>query len=177
MRLSKRPFRTRDTETLFAWFPTERDALQWAGAGLSWPLNKREFSKLVAQHRGTSPIREVWAVFDAEDEMIGHFQLTYNRRLNTVGLGRIAIRPDRRGEGLAAPMMDLILEKAFARDWVHRLELLVYSHNTAAIHAYQRAGFVLEGTRRETTPIAGEIWDTKIMSILRNEFDKRTERE
>ena len=112
-----------------------------------------------------------------DGEMVAHFQISYNRRLNTAGLGRIAITPALRGLSLSADLMKLILDQAFARPWVHRVDLLVYSHNEVAQRTYQRAGFVLEGIRRETTPIGNEIWDTHMMSLLRREFDKRTERE
>ena len=176
MTLSLRKFTARDIDPLFSWFQSERDVLQWAGAALSWPLSKREFKALIRQHRGSHPVREVWAV-QSEDRMVGHFQIGLNRRLRTAGLGRIALKPDLRGQGLAAPLMALIVSRAFAHEWVNRVDLLVYSHNTSAIAAYQAAGFVLEGTRRESTPIGTEIWDTHIMSILRKEFDKRTERE
>ncbi|MEO1321661.1 MAG: GNAT family protein [Pseudomonadota bacterium] len=177
MTLTLRKFQPRDMNELFSWFPTERDVLQWAGASLSWPIQKREFRALIRQHRGLDPLREIWAVCAPQDEMVGHFQLGFNRRLKTVGIGRIAIKPAVRGKGLSAALMALILDRAFARTWVHRVDLLVYSHNESAIKAYQKSGFVLEGTRRETTPIGQEVWDTHIMSLLRYEFDKRTERE
>lgn len=176
MTLHLRKFTKRDIALLFSWFETEREVLQWAGAALSWPLRRREFIDLIKQHRGDSPTREVWAVIQG-DEMVGHFQIGLNRRLKTAGLGRIALSPHRRGQNLAAPMMALIVARAFSHPWVHRTDLLVYAQNTAAIQAYQRAGFVLEGTRRESTPIGKEVWDTHIMSLLRREFDKRTERE
>lgn len=176
MTLALRKFQKSDIAELFSWFQTERDVLQWAGAALAWPLSKREFNTLIKQHRGAEPIREVWAVMQ-NGSMIGHFQLSLNRRLRTAGIGRIALAPAQRGHGLAPTLMKLILDRAFHRDWVHRADLLVYSHNTTAIKTYDRAGFVLEGTRRETTPIHDEVWDTHIMSMLRNEFDKRTERE
>lgn len=176
MTLRLRKFEKRDIRALFSWFESERDTLQWAGAALSWPLRRSEFVDLIKQHRGPAPVREVWAVMQGV-EMIGHFQIGLNRRLRTAGLGRIALAPPLRGHGLAAPLMELILDQAFSHDWVHRADLLVYSHNPAAIRAYQAAGFQLEGTRRESTPIGDEIWDTHIMSLLRREFDKRTERE
>ena len=176
MSLQFRKFTKKDIAPLFAWFQSEREVLQWAGAALSWPLRRGEFIELIKLHRGGAPVREVWAVMRA-DEMAAHFQISFNRRLNTAGLGRIAIAPQLRGQALAADLMDLILSQAFSRAWVHRVDLLVYSHNDAAIRTYQRAGFVLEGTRRETTPIANELWDTHMMSLLRREFDKRTERE
>ena len=176
MTLELRKFDKRDIRALFSWFETEREALQWAGAALSWPLKRSEFVHLIKQHRGTAPLREVWAVTQGET-MIGHFQIGLNRRLRTAGLGRIAIAPHARGKGLSSPLMELIVERAFSHLWVHRTDLLVYTHNTRAIRAYEAAGFTLEGTRRETTPIGDEIWDTHIMSLLRREFDKRTERE
>lgn len=176
MSFQLRKFTKKDIAPLFEWFRSERDVLQWAGAALSWPLQRREFIDLIKLHSGAAPIREVWAVM-LDGDMAAHFQISYNRRLNTAGLGRIAIAPLFRGRSLAAELMDLILDQAFSRAWVHRVDLMVYSHNEAALQAYQRAGFVLEGTRRETTPIGNELWDTHMMSLLRGEFDKRTERE
>ena len=176
MSFKLRKFSKKDISPLFEWFQSERDVLQWAGAALSWPLQRREFIDLIKQHRGVSPIREVWAVM-RDGEMAAHFQISFNRRLNTAGLGRIAIAPRLRGQALAGELMDLILAQAFSRGWVHRVDLLVYSHNDVAFRAYRRAGFVMEGTRRETTPIGHEVWDTHMMSLLRREFDKRTERE
>ena len=176
MTLELRKFEKKDIPELFSWFQSERDVLQWAGAALTWPLNRRELIELIKQHRGAEPQREVWAV-TRSGETIGHFQLALNRRLETVGLGRIAIAPRLRRQRLSDPLMALILKRAFLHKWVHRVDLLVYSHNTSAIHAYERAGFTCEGTRRETTPIHKERWDTHVMSLLRREFDKRTERE
>lgn len=176
MSFQLRKFTKRDIKPLFEWFQSEREVLQWAGAALSWPLQRREFIDLIKLHRGAAPTREVWAVL-RDGDMAAHFQISYNRRLNTAGLGRIAIAPRFRGRSLAAGLMDLILDQAFSRAWVHRVDLMVYSHNDAAFLTYQRAGFVLEGTRRETTPIGNELWDTHMMSLLRGEFDKRTERE
>ena len=176
MTLQSRKFQKRDISELFAWFKTEEQALLWAGAALNWPLQRRAFTELLKQDGHHSPYREVWAV-DRAGEMIGHFQIVFNRRLQTAGLGRIALAPHVRGEGLSGSLMALILDHAFSPSWVHRVELNVFSQNARAISAYERVGFVLEGTRRQTTPIHGEIWDTHLMSILRPEFDKRTERE
>ncbi len=171
-----RKFEKRDIKELFSWFTSERDVLQWAGANMAWPLQRGEMAKLIKQHRGLAPLREVWAVWQGS-EMVGHFQLSLNRRLRTAGLGRIAIAPQHRSKGLSKPLMELITQQAFSHPWVHRVDLMVYTHNHIAIRAYEAAGFTLEGTRRETTPIENEVWDTHMMSLLRYEFDKRTERE
>ena len=79
MTLRLRKFEKRDISALFAWFETERDVLQWGGAGLSWPLRRSEFVDLIKQHRGPDPTREVWAVMRG-DEMIGHVQIGHSVR-------------------------------------------------------------------------------------------------
>ena len=178
--LSLRVFQKPDIPELFSWFSSEREVLEWAGAQMPWPLEAREFKRLIKEHRRKRPTRSLWAVW-TQQRMIGHFQLGLNRRLRTIGLGRIGLAPTARGRGLGHTLVQLALQQAFSERWAHRVELMVYDHNQAAIKTYQHAGFVLEGTRRQTTPIHDEVWDTHIMSLLRPEykirFDRRTERE
>ncbi|MEO0550970.1 MAG: GNAT family protein [Pseudomonadota bacterium] len=180
MKLRQRKFTTRDIDELLTWFTTERDVVQWAGAHLPYPLHRGHIRDLVFQHRGKTPAREVWCLCDETDTMIGHFQFGYSQRLRQATLGRIAINPAYRGRGLAAHLMPSAVAQAFSHDWVNRLELRVYDFNQPAISAYERAGFVHEGTRRQSTPIEDEFWNTHVMSLLREEyssFDKRTEQE
>lgn len=176
MTLQLRPFKKQDIPDLFSWFSSEREVLLWGGASLAWPLQRRQFVDLIKRHRGADPDREIWSV-TRDNDMLGHFQIGFNRRLNSAALGRIVLAPRVRGQGLSRPLLKLILRTAFRRAWVHRVDLMVYAPNAPAISAYLRAGFVHEGTRRQTTPYCNEIWDTHMMSILRPEFDKRTERE
>ncbi|MDJ0920852.1 MAG: GNAT family protein [Henriciella sp.] len=180
MSLRQRKFTTRDIDELLTWFETERDVLQWAGAHLPYPLQRGHIRELVFQHRGKSPTREVWCLCNDADAMVGHYQLGYSSRLRQATLGRIAINPACRGQGLATKLMSLAIPQAFSQAWVNRLELRVYDFNTPAIVAYTRAGFVHEGTRRQSTPIEDTFWNTHVMSLLREEynaFDKRTEQE
>lgn len=179
-RLFLRPFRTREIAELKSWFPTESDVLQWAGASLKYPVADRDLKQLVAKHHGGKPRYEVWAADDTTGSMLGHLQIWYNDRLQQATLGRLAIAPHHRGSGLGRELTELALAKAFSRSEINRVELRVYDHNIAAKAAYSRAGFVYEGTRRQSTPIGETYWNTDVMSLLRNEYervDKRTERE
>ncbi len=181
MGLLQRKMQRKDIATLKDWFATEREGLLWAGAAMPWPLQRATFIGLIKAHTGTHPPRELWCLDDAEGKLVGHYQLRCNYRLRTLGLGRVAIAPDRRGQGLGQALMDLAIDYAFSRAWVHRLELNVYNVNRRAFRTYRKAGFVLEGTRRQTTPIGHELWDTHMMSLLRPDYarklDKRTEGE
>lgn len=67
-------------------------------------------------------------------------------------------------------MLRLALDKAFALDVIHRVELHVYTFNKRAIDTYAGMGFVREGILRSFAPASGERWDAMVMSILRPEW-------
>lgn len=53
---------------------------------------------------------------------------------------------------------------------LHRVELEVYAFNPRAIRCYEKAGFRLEGTRRQAHYHDGAYHDVHLMSILRHEL-------
>lgn len=63
-------------------------------------------------------------------------------------------------------MLRLVLEEAFARREIERVELNVYTWNTPAIRSYEGLGFKTEGVRRShqwlTTRISGKqrLWNS-----------------
>jgi putative acetyltransferase len=63
-----------------------------------------------------------------------------------------------------AAMIDL------ADNWLglRRLELEVWADNAAAIHLYEKFGFVVEGTGRQFARRAGELVDAHFMARLRS---------
>lgn len=104
---------------------------------------------------------------------IGHIELWFDWRNGNATVQRVAINPEHRGLGYSKQMMQLVMEQAFTFPEIFRLELNVYSFNTTAIKTYTRVGFKHEGTRRSSTLVGDERWDTAIMAILRDEYHPR----
>ncbi len=77
--------------------------------------------------------------------------------------------PRARGRGLGTEAVRLLLDHAFRDLNLHRVSLLVFDTNRAAIRTYERAGFRHEGTLREAAFIGGEYVDVRLMAILRAE--------
>lgn len=180
MKLGFRPFERRDIATLKSWFPGEEDVLQWAGASLTYPVRDRDMKAWIKAHNSAERTLEAWSAEAPDGALCGHVQIWFDDRLRQATIGRVAIAPERRGGGLSHQVIDHAISRSLARPEVNRLELRVYDHNTTAIAAYVRAGFVHEGLRRQSTPVRGGFWNTAVMSLLREEFDKfdkRTERE
>ncbi|RKW69883.1 GNAT family N-acetyltransferase [Galactobacter caseinivorans] len=82
---------------------------------------------------------------------------------------RILMGPAGRGRGLGTEATRLILDHAFATTELHRIELEVYSFNPRARRAYEKAGFVAEGVRRDALLFDGEWINAEVMSVLRSD--------
>ena len=74
------------------------------------------------------------------------------------------------GRGLGTEATELMLGHAFENLGLHRVGLSVFSYNTRAIRAYEKAGFRHEGRLRDAIQRDGRYWDEIQMGILREEW-------
>ncbi|GAB2458220.1 hypothetical protein GCM10027162_63280 [Streptomyces incanus] len=79
-------------------------------------------------------------------------------------------RPRGRGRGLGTEATRLIVAHGFERLGLRRIQLEAYGNNPRALRVYGKAGFVVEGVRREVTFRDGERVDEVIMAILDREW-------
>lgn len=75
--------------------------------------------------------------------------------------------------GYGSDATRVLLRYAFLELNLNRVYLGVFSYNTRAIRAYEKIGFVHEGTRRQVVFRDGEYHDMLEMSILRHEWEAR----
>lgn len=94
---------------------------------------------------------------------------TFPNRPRRRHVGRIGISVSEawQGKGVGKALMQAGID--LADNWLNltRLELEVYADNAAAIHLYERFGFVYEGTLRQHAFRNGEYIDSNIMGRLR----------
>jgi RimJ/RimL family protein N-acetyltransferase len=74
------------------------------------------------------------------------------------------------GRGLGTEATQLMLHHAFERLGLHRVGLTVFSYNTRAIRAYEKAGFRIEGRLREAIQRETVYFDEVQMGILAGEW-------
>jgi RimJ/RimL family protein N-acetyltransferase len=90
----------------------------------------------------------------------------------SVRLRRIAVKEPGRGVGSA--LLKAVMRHVFASLRLHRLDLMVLTHNERARRTYLRAGFVEEGVVRENYRLPdGSYGSMVLMSILRSEWEAR----
>ena len=72
--------------------------------------------------------------------------------------------------GFGTTAMRLLLKHGFETLNLNRICLDVYATNPRAIRSYEKAGYVLEGRKRQATVKNGQYVDVLFMSILRSEW-------
>ncbi|TWT09274.1 GNAT family N-acetyltransferase [Planomicrobium sp. CPCC 101079] len=77
----------------------------------------------------------------------------------------IGVHKDCRGRGIGKVLF-LHLEKWVKKAGLHRLDLTVISENKAAVALYKKAGFVIEGTKRDSLLVGNQFVDEYYMAKL-----------
>jgi RimJ/RimL family protein N-acetyltransferase len=165
------PFSPMHFSTLSAWFADESAVVQWGGPMVHYPLDAVQMQSMLEEGTSDPPRRQCWMA-EQDGDWVGHVQLGFDWRNGNATLGRVIVNPDERGKGLSTLMLKLAIKQAFDYPQIDRLELNVYTFNQPAIRAYSSLGFVHEGTRRSSTLVVEERWDTSIKSMLRSEYQQ-----
>ncbi len=97
---------------------------------------------------------------------LGLFPATAPRRRHTASIG-MAVHDDFQGRGVGGALLAAMVD--LADNWLnlHRIELEVYADNAAAIHLYEKFGFVTEGILRDYAFREGGFVDACMMARVR----------
>ena len=160
--LALEPFAPGCYAALASWFADQSQLTQWGGPAVRFPLDERQLEAML-------PVpgrRFAWMAL-REGEAVGHVQLGVGRGASVARLRRVVVAPAFRGQRLAMPMLQLVLDHAFAMPEIHRVDLGVYTWNAGAIRTYARLGFTCGEVRVASVRVGGEEWDSQEMSLTR----------
>ncbi|MGW2391145.1 GNAT family N-acetyltransferase [Streptomyces lydicamycinicus] len=99
---------------------------------------------------------------------LGELALSQIDPPNAHGSFRIALVPDATDRGIGSEATRLLLDYAFDRVGLHRVQLEVYDYNPRARRAYEKCGFEVEGRLREALYWDGAWHDVLVMAALRS---------
>jgi RimJ/RimL family protein N-acetyltransferase len=104
---------------------------------------------------------------------IGYFRLSNYSLVNkNIYIGS-DLHKDWRGQGLAYESYCKFIPFIFETYNLNKITLEVLSSNSVAINLYKKLGFVQEGTKRKEIYKNGVYIDSEIMSMLRDEYEKK----
>ena len=162
--------RARTDADIAALFRIAADLSTWEERNPSTPspLTRSAYEDRLAKMDADRNVRFVIDLAGETVGSVGLFDFDELARHAEVG---IALVPESRGKGIGTAAISQIVEFAFVRCNLRRVHLQAISSNLAAIRAYEKAGFVIEGRQREHAWVRGRYEDIVVMGILRSEWN------
>lgn len=170
-RVFLRPFERSDAETYRRWRADARvmDLAGYPGGPLSLAQVERRIEDVTKRY-GTDEYQFVICLLD-DERPIGEASLFGLDRANgSAELGIAIGEPDEWGKGHGTDAVEALVDFGFGELRLERIELNVWTENHRAMRAYEKAGFVHEGTLRHDRYEHGRFTDGHVMSILRDEW-------
>ncbi|MFE1952455.1 GNAT family N-acetyltransferase [Streptomyces sp. NPDC059524] len=106
----------------------------------------------------------------ATGELVGEVVLNEWEPEHRCATFRTAIGARGRGRGLGSEALRLVVRYGFESAGLHRIQLEAYADNERALHVYAKAGFVVEGVRRQAELWDGRRRDAVLMAALADEW-------
>jgi len=164
------PFKQKYIRDVISWIKTERDLVQWAGATFFWPLTQKQFREHLKAAKTAIPDLYPFALCQ-RGKIVGYCEISdLKLAYDSAVLSRVLVNPRSRNKGLGQFMVKQAVRFGFEQLGLNRIGLGVFDFNIPAVQCYIRAGFVYEGTLRQSARAVGEYWNCHMMSLLKMEW-------
>ncbi len=107
---------------------------------------------------------------EKDKEVIGEIKFTRIRWFNRKAELSIIIKKEYQQKGYGKKAMKQIMNFAFNKMNLHRLEAEIIEYNKVSIALIEKLGFKKEGTFRQAKYSQGKYWDIFRYGILKDEF-------
>lgn len=171
-RLYLRPLDAEDLERCMRWI-NNPEILRFLGR--RFPMGREQEKEWIGNQYKDEREINLAIVLDADDRHIGNcglFDIDYVDRCGEFGI--LIGEPDVWQQGYGTEAARRLVEYGFRQLGLHRIELEVYAFNARARRSYEKVGFRVEGTKRESYYWNGQFHDALTMSILAAEWGEET---
>ncbi|MFC0523411.1 GNAT family N-acetyltransferase [Pontibacillus salicampi] len=168
-------FTEEDIDTLIQWIPSEPFLYQWGGHSFTYPLTYEQLEQYVEGANQEGAVKYIYKALDSSTgDVMGHVSIARVDWINESGrIGRVLIGDKRYlGKGYGQDIVKQATRIAFEELGLHRVSLGVFNFNVSAKKAYEKVGFVQEGTLRDARKFGEEYWTLIEMSMLREEWEQ-----
>ena len=169
-RVRLRPLRASDADALFALHSDARVMRYWSFP--AWTEREQAVARIAQLERDNAQSEfYTWATtIDGTDRLAGTVSLfTLNRAHRRAEIG-YALASSAWGNGYATEALRLAIAFAFDSIGLARLEADIDPRNDASCRLVERVGFSREGLLRQRWHVAGEITDSAMYGLLRDEY-------
>jgi len=165
-----RPLENSDLNSRYLGWLNDPEINKYLESG-TFPYTKKELDAFYEALQG-SRNEVILAIADAKsNEHIGNVKLgpiSWIHRKATLGI--LVGERNCWGKGIGTEAVRLMVEYGFCRLNLRRIELGVHADHVAAIRAYEKVGFKIEGRLREGLFMQGDYKDSLWMGLLHSEY-------
>jgi RimJ/RimL family protein N-acetyltransferase len=169
-----REYRREDLPYITAW-ANDMETTKYLSDLFTWPQTVKNREDFLEMRLSGGRRDAGFVIADKEtQEYIGQADLmdiNWIDRCATVGI--VIAQQKNRGCGIGTDALTLLTDYTFLHLGLERVQLEVYSGNSRGIACYERVGFVKEGVKRRARFIAGSYMDVILMSMLREDWEKK----
>jgi RimJ/RimL family protein N-acetyltransferase len=166
--VSLRPRTADDLDVLFE-LAADLDTWEERRPKAPRPLSRDQFEARLARAADSDASGDdVSFVVDLDGTAVGSASLFNFDSLARHAEAGINLLPSARGRGIGTTAIVQLVEFGFVRRNLRRIHLQAIASNTAAIRAYEKAGFTVEGRQRQHAWVRGGYEDIVLMGILRS---------
>lgn len=141
-------------------------------APLSLKIEEAWYENMLKSHPAEHPM-VIEVEWEGQWQPVGNCGMhQIDWRIRSAELGIFIGDKSRWNQGIGTQVMRLLLQYGFNTLNLNRIALEVYDSNPRAIRSYEKAGFVLEGRKRQATYRNGKYSDVLILSVLRSEWQE-----
>ncbi len=168
-KVSLRPRTDDDLDLLFE-IAADLDTWEERNPQAPRPLTRDRFDARLARGVDSdAPGDAVSLVIDVDGIAVGSASLFDFDFLARHAEAGVSLVQHARGRGIGTAAIIQLVEFGFVRHNLRRIHLQAIASNVAAIRAYEKAGFAIEGRQRQHAWVRGAYEDIVRMGILRSE--------
>jgi RimJ/RimL family protein N-acetyltransferase len=167
--VSLRPRTDDDLDLLFE-IAADLDTWEERNPQAPRPLTRDRFdARLAGSPENDGPEAALLLVIDVDGTAVGSASLFDFDLFARHAEAGISLERNARGRGIGTAAIVQLVEFGFVRHNLRRIHLQAIASNIAAIRAYEKAGFVIEGRQRQHAWVRGTYEDIVRMGILRSD--------
>lgn len=162
-KLSIRPYKPQDAETIVSWIKDERALRKWSSDRYgAYPITAEDINYKYLKCNGDCEEPDNFYPMTAVDANgpVGHLILRYTDKEKTIiRLGFIIVDDSKRGIGYGKRMIQMAMQYAFDMLKAEKITLGVFDNNPSAYYCYKAAGFKEIPMKKDIVfEILGEKW-------------------
>jgi len=159
-----------DSNEFYHW-SGDREVTQFSLSSYAYPQSRADISKWLSTINNNSKTVSFGICCAESGKLVGYAGIASISTLNRCAEYFILIgNREFWGKGIATQVTRLVTDYGFNTLGLHRIELTAFAINSAAIRAYEKAGYVHEGVKRQSGFRHGKFLDKVQMSVLSHEW-------